>query len=200
MAHASEAKLEKATAERAGCTCTWASNNSSIERIDKNCPLVGKTILGKVHPKLEDTEAWKPITREHFYMSVARLLAERSTCKRGHTGAVIIRDRRIIASGYNGAPPGLPSCLEDDCVIDPAIKNMGCQRAIHAEANAIAFAARSGISTMGATMWCTHAPCTKCAHQIISAGIVEVNFDMNYRLENLDVLKEAGIEVRQQSD
>lgn len=200
MAHPSEDKLERYTAQRAGCTCTWADDNSHIERLDSGCPVKGKEIMGKKHPDEDDVEVWHPITREHFYMSVARLCAQRSTCKRGHTGAVIVRGKRIIASGYNGAPPGLPHCLDVDCLIVDDIRNLGCQRAVHAEANAIAFAARAGIPTEGAAMWCTHGPCTKCAHQIISAGIVEVHYHYKYRLENLEEMERAGIKVIREDD
>ena len=134
-------------------------------------------------------------------MEIARLIAGRSTCRRGSVGAIVVRDRRIVSSGYNGAPPGLPHCLEEDCIIAPDRANEGCQRAIHAEANAIAWAARHGVPTEGAVMWCTHGPCPKCAQLILSSGIVEVNYNIEYRLKDgIALLEQAGIKVISHSD
>src|SRR3954471_3069805 len=77
--------------------------------------------------------------REELYLAIAQLLRTQSTCTRGKVGALLVRERRIIATGYNGSPPGLPHCLDVGCDIGP---DGGCQRAIHAEANVLAFAAR----------------------------------------------------------
>ncbi len=120
------------------------------------------------------------------YMDMAKLVAMYSTCKRLHVGAVIVLDKRIISTGYNGAPAGLVHCTHDD--LTP------CDRAVHAEANAIAFAAKHGIATNHAVLYSTHLPCISCAQLIINAGIREVNYGNEYRRkEGKDLLWEADI-------
>jgi dCMP deaminase len=129
--------------------------------------------------------------RDKLFLAVAFLFAEHSTCVRGHVGAVIAREGRIIATGYNGAPPGMPHCTEVGCS-----GYVGCTRAVHAEANAIAFAGRYGIPCDAATMYCTHSPCRTCAHLMGSSGIVRVVFAREYRItEPIELLRELGMEV-----
>lgn len=126
-------------------------------------------------------------------MGVARLFADQSTCLRGHVGAVIVRDNRVIATGYNGAPAGMKHCADVGCDLS-AGDEAGCQRAIHAEANAIAYAARHGISTKDATLYCTAGPCLKCAQLIASSGIMAVIYEVPYRLpDGLDLIDAANI-------
>lgn len=137
-------------------------------------------------------------SREEVYLSIAQILRTQSTCKRGKVGAVLVRDRRIIATGYNGAPPGMPHCFELGCDVDANNHIGGCQRAIHAEANVIYFAARHGVCTKGATLYCTHGPCLKCAQAILAAGIICVVFQTPYRLpEGLELLHESRCKVHQ---
>lgn len=132
-------------------------------------------------------------------LSVAYELSRRSTCSRGHNGAVIAQHGRIIASGYNGAVSGRPHCDHRcTCSADAeymhsencaANINSGCRDSVHAEANAIAFAARAGVSTQNASIYCTTAPCYDCAKLIINSGISTVAYLLSYRLTNgLDLL------------
>jgi dCMP deaminase len=126
--------------------------------------------------------------RETTLLGTAYLWADRSTCARLKVGCVISRDGRILVQGYNGAPAGMPHCdyphEPEDCL------------AVHAEANAIAFAARWGVMLEGAMLTCTHQPCLNCARLIINAGISRVIFSEPYRLKDgLRLLQEAGIEV-----
>lgn len=108
-------------------------------------------------------------------------------------GAVIERDRRIISTGYNGAPPNQPHCTEVGC--SPGVDG-GCTRTIHAEVNAIAFAARHGVSVHGARMWCTHSPCRICAMVIASAGIDTVFYNEKYRIEDgIFLLEDMGVQA-----
>lgn len=145
--------------------------------------------------------------RDQLFLNIASLMAKHSTCTRGHTGAVIALHDRIISTGYNGAPPGLPHCTEVGCgggvespgTIDGAhvitFPN-GCTRATHAEANAVALCARYGISCDTATMYCTHSPCVACAHAMAAAGIRRVVFADYYRVqEPLQMLRDLGMEV-----
>lgn len=137
-------------------------------------------------------------TRDELFIEVAGLFAKRSTCKRANVGAVIVRGNRIVATGYNGAPSTMLHCIESDCELG---SDGGCQRAVHAEANAIAFAARDGIRLNGATMYTTHSPCYKCAQLIINAGIAHVVYSKAYRdSSGLQLLDEAGIEFNEYED
>ena len=120
------------------------------------------------------------------YMDIAKVVAMYSTCKRLHVGAVLVIEKRIISTGYNGAPAGLVHCSHDD--LTP------CDRAVHAEVNAIAFAAKHGIATQFSVLYSTHLPCVSCAQIIVNAGIREVNYGNEYRKkEGKDLLEEAGI-------
>jgi dCMP deaminase len=153
------------------------------------------------------------ISRDDLFMEVAHTFAKRSTCGRGKVGCVIVQDRRIVATGYNGSPPGGKHCDDVGCdavdvveeierqavwagwearsrlaanaILDVirrlGLEQTGCRRTIHAEANAIAWAARHGVSTEGATLYCTHGPCLPCAQLIASAGIVRVLYETPYR-------------------
>jgi dCMP deaminase len=131
------------------------------------------------------------ITREEYLMESARLAAKRSTCNRLQVGAILERDGRIIASGYNGAPRGFPHCDPQVCRIDKP-----CTRTVHAEANCIYFAARHGIATVGSTLWTTDSPCAICAQAIINAGIIRVVYEDEYRdISPVQILQQAAIQV-----
>jgi len=124
------------------------------------------------------------------YLDLARFFGGFSTCKRLYVGAVLAMDKRIISTGYNGAPAGLAHCVHDD--VTP------CTRAVHAEANCISFAARHGIATEGAVLYSTHMPCISCAQLIINSGIRKVVYGEAYRkTEGQALLREAGIPVVQ---
>lgn len=141
--------------------------------------------------------SYERLTREFYYLEVARLTAQRGTCSRAQVGAILVRGKRIIATGYNGAPPGMPHC-EHSSDEHP---NSGCKTAVHAEANALAFAARHGVSVEGGEMWCTHAPCLACAQLILSAGLWQVNYNMHYRdTSGVKLLHQAGLEVISHDD
>lgn len=143
----------------------------------------------------------REVLRHEFYMGTAELLRTLATCQRGQVGAVLVSDRRIIATGYNGAPPGLPHCLEVGCLTyeGEAVAEApagGCQRAVHAEANVLAFAARNSGGARGSTLFSTHGPCLKCAQLIASAGVETVVFQTPYRLpDGVQLLKDADIAV-----
>jgi dCMP deaminase len=128
-----------------------------------------------------------PVTRtgprptwDEYFMDIAFTVAERSTCDRAHVGAVLVRDRRMLATGYNGAPAGLPHCDE----VGHLMVDGHCVRTLHAEQNAIIQAALHGIGTEGATAYVTHQPCLTCAKMLINAGIRRVVFAGNYPDEN----------------
>lgn len=131
-------------------------------------------------------------SREETLMGVAELYAARSTCSRAHVGVVISRDGRILTVGYNGAPAGMAHC---DHTQDPADYG-GCKQSVHAESNAIAFAARHGIAIDGAELYSTLCPCLPCAQLIINAGIGVVYIKNEYRLsDGKQLLVDAGIDI-----
>jgi dCMP deaminase len=141
--------------------------------------------------------AYRP-TREQALMMVAQVISQRGTCDRAQVGAVIARDGRPISFGYNGAPPGLPHCEENNHgwggLEEFPHPGDGCRNATHAEANALAFAARQGISTDGATLFVTVAPCDVCSRLLIAAGIRDVFYHEEYRDgRGLELLRSAGI-------
>lgn len=136
-------------------------------------------------------ESVERISRDELLMGVVHLLCKRSTCARGHNGAVISRDGRIVSTGYNNPPKGHPHCSPDHCDI-----NYACTRTVHAEANAIAFSARFGIPIEGTTIYISSSPCKKCAELIIQAGIKRVIYGEDFRdLEGYHLLIQSGIEV-----
>jgi len=139
-------------------------------------------------------------TLDEYFMEIASVVAKRSTCLRQHVGAVIVKDKRILATGYNGAPSGMPHCEEVGCLRDkmavPSGERQELCRGVHAEQNAIIQAAKFGISVDGGTLYSTHCPCITCAKIIINAGIKKVVYGKEYAdKRGLELLKEAGVEV-----
>jgi len=135
---------------------------------------------------------------DEYFMKLAWLVAERSTCVRHHVGAVIVRDKRILTTGYNGAASGIKDCLELGCLrnqlnIPSGTRHEIC-RAIHAEQNAIIQAGTHGININGGTLYCTHSPCILCAKMIANAKIKRVVMNIEYPDETFkNLFKEAGI-------
>jgi dCMP deaminase len=137
------------------------------------------------------------ISRLKMYSQILRTVAQRSTCSKPNA-ALLVKESRIISMGYNGSPKDQPHCLEAGCIQGP---DGGCIRTIHAEQNAIAFAAKHGISTDGATLYTTSSPCYSCAKLIINSGVIEVIYLDLYRdTEGIDLLTESGITIRQEGD
>lgn len=114
---------------------------------------------------------------DEYFMNIAKVVATRSTCDRLRAGAVLVRDKKILSTGYNGAPRNMPHC--DD--VGHQLEDGHCIRTAHGEQNAIVQAAYHGISTKGATMYCTFSPCKICAKIIANAGLVRVVADQIYR-------------------
>ena len=148
-------------------------------------------------------------TWDEYFMLLAKLAATRSTCWSRPTGAVIVRDRQVLATGYNGSMPGVAHCLDEGrCYrrrmrVTEQDKYDAC-RAIHAEANAIAQAARSGVSLAGATVYTTLSPCLNCTKLMASGRIVRVVYEYEYESPDstrdqawLQAIKDAGIELQQ---
>jgi dCMP deaminase len=128
------------------------------------------------------------------------MVATRSTCLRRHVGAILVKEKRILATGYNGAPAGLKHCIEVGCIREEASIPSGTRhelcRALHAEQNAIVQAAYHGTPIAGSTLYCTNKPCVICSKMLINAGIERIFFDKDYDDDLADaILDEAGIEI-----
>jgi dCMP deaminase len=140
-------------------------------------------------------------TVDEYFMEIAEVVAKRSTCLRNHVGAVIVRDKRILSTGYNGAPRNLEHCLDIGCMREQQNIASGTRheicRAVHAEQNAIIQSALHGVSIEDATLYCTHQPCILCAKMIINSKIKRVVFANNYPdTEALMFFESAGVEVK----
>ncbi|MFQ6020492.1 MAG: cytidine/deoxycytidylate deaminase family protein [Candidatus Aenigmatarchaeota archaeon] len=139
---------------------------------------------------------------DEYFLSIAKEVSKRGTCPRLNVGSIIVRDKRIISTGYSGAPKGLPHCHDVGCLMVKSTDHTGkikehCWRTAHAEQNAIVQAAMHGASTEGATLYTTDEPCLICAKMIINAGIKRVVCARPYHDAELSrqFLKEAGIEL-----
>jgi dCMP deaminase len=139
---------------------------------------------------------------DEYFMDIAALVSKRSTCRRRGVGAVLVRDRRILSTGYNGAPSGMRHCLDIGCLREqlniPSGERHELCRGLHAEQNAIIQAAFHGVSVNGSTLYCTNHPCVICSKMIINAGIVHVIVREHYRDDLAEeMLREATIKVSQ---
>lgn len=144
------------------------------------------------------TKLTRPDTDEYF-LKIASVVAERATCHRHNMGAIAVRDKHILTTGYNGAPAGLKDCLELGCLRDelgiPSGTRQEICRAIHAEQNVIIQAALHGVTLEGATIYCTHTPCVLCAKMLVNARIKRfVSFREYSDSSFKEMFKEAGIE------
>ena len=138
---------------------------------------------------------------DEYFMDITRRVATRSTCLRRAVGAILVHDKRIIASGYNGGPSGLAHCLDIGCLREklgiPSGQQHELCRGIHAEQNAIIQAARYGASIEGSVLYCTTPPCTQCTKMLINAGITEIVYAEGYPDDLArELLEESGIIVR----
>lgn len=146
-------------------------------------------------------------TWDDYFLDVAHIVAKRATCDRGRSGCVIVKDRRILVTGYVGSPSGLPHCDDVGHQMKKMIHEDGsvtqhCVRTVHAEQNAITQAAKFGISIDGATLYCRMTPCRVCAMLIINSGISRVVCERKYHAgaESEAMFKEAGIVLEYKHD
>ncbi len=129
---------------------------------------------------------------DEYFMSIAQVVASRSTCHRKFVGAVIVRNRTILSTGYNGSIRGMPHC----CDVGHMMESGHCVATIHAEANAIIQAARNGVSIEGADIYVTASPCWSCFKQLANAGVGRIFFGEFYRDERIfEVAKQIGLEL-----
>ena len=136
-----------------------------------------------------------------YFMNITRLVAERSTCRRRKVGAIAVKDKRILATGYNGAPRNVRDCLEIGCLREqmgiPSGQRHELCRGLHAEQNVIIQAAIHGISLDGAEVYCTHQPCFICTKMLVNCGVTSVTYDSPYPDPmSEEMFAEAGVTVR----
>ena len=142
----------------------------------------------------------KRLDSDEYFLKIASVVAERSTCRRHHVGAVAVRNKHILATGYNGAPSGAKDCLELGCLRDELNIPSGTRheicRGIHAEQNVIIQAGLHGISLEGSTIYATHTPCVLCAKMLVNAKIKRLVSFGSYNDDEFGKLfREAGIEM-----
>lgn len=153
----------------------------------------------------DSSEIYMPqkITRpdwQEYFMDITRLVARRSTCMRRQVGAILVKDKRVLATGYNGSPAGLAHCEDVGCIRAqnsvPSGQRHELCRGLHAEQNTIIQAAFHGVSIKGATLFCTNLPCSICLKMLINAGIKQIIFDEGYPDKLAEsLLKEADLSL-----
>ena len=156
----------------------------------------------KISKNIPQKTARKRPDWDTYFLDIVDLVSRRSTCLRRAVGAALVRDRRILANGYNGAPSKLKHCLDIGCLREklnvPSGERHELCRGLHAEQNAIIQAAFHGVSANGSTLYCTNHPCVICAKMIINAGVTRVVIRNGYSDKlAAQMLKEAGIKVKQ---
>ena len=145
---------------------------------------------------MSDRPSW-----HQYFLTITRNVAERSTCTRAKVGAVIVRDKNILATGYNGAPAGMPHCIDAGCLVYTSRTPTGeveenCFRTIHAEINAIAQAAKNGASIRDADIYITHTPCIHCVKVLINTGIKRIFYEREYKRATIEeLLRGANIQL-----
>jgi len=139
---------------------------------------------------------------DEYFMEITGLVAKRSTCLRRQVGAVLVKDRNILATGYNGSPSGVPHCLDVGCLreklgVPSGVRHELC-RGLHAEQNAIIQAAKHGTNIDGATLYCNTMPCIICTKMVINAGIKRVVYEIGYA-DTLaaEMIAESGVKIEQ---
>ncbi len=149
--------------------------------------------------RMSQLESDRPTWHEYF-MGICDLVASRSTCTRRKVGAVLVKEKRILCSGYNGAPAKVPHCIETGCLREklnvPSGEKHELCRGVHAEQNAIIQAAYHGVAVQGSALYCTNQPCSICAKMIINAGIKSVYYKDGYDDPlTLDMFDSAKVEL-----
>lgn len=171
-----------------------------------DCILVNNVAIEQMHKKIDKLlkdfgfDKLGRLGVDEYFLKIASVVAERSTCKRHNIGAIAVKDKKILTTGYNGAPAGLKDCLELGCLRDELNISSGTRheicRAIHAEQNVIIQAALHGISLEGAVIYCTHTPCVLCTKMLVNAKIKKfVTYGDYADKEFLKLFRDAGIEL-----
>jgi dCMP deaminase len=149
---------------------------------------------------MSDNTEYKRPSWDEYFMNLSKAVGERGTCDRGRSGCVIVKDKRVLSTGYVGSPAGMPHCDDAGHSMKKLTHEDGsvsqhCMRTAHAEANAISQAARFGIGVEGGTIYCKMVPCDVCCKMLVNAGIKRVVAQRKYHQGGDDLLKNAGVKV-----
>ena len=190
--------MTESTQVCSSCGGTGAKDDGPNLRTCRYCNGTGKVAVidGRVVRTIPKSELKRPPaprqTWDEYFLSLAHSVASRATCPRKQVGAVIVRDKMIVSTGYNGAIRGLPHCTEVGCDME----NDHCVAVIHAEANAIVQAARNGVRIDGAECYVTISPCWTCFKMLANAGIKRIVYGEFYRDERIfEAAEQLGIEL-----
>lgn len=152
--------------------------------------------------KKQDSVAEERISKDQYFLKMADVVAERSTCLRKKIGSVLVKDGMVLSTGYNGAPKGLPHCTDENCIVE----NGHCVRTIHSEVNAILQAAYHGVATEGASLYTQFLPCPNCSKVLINSGVKKIIFtgcygayDNNFTKRLLRKAKVSVLELKNES-
>ena len=133
---------------------------------------------------------------DEYFLRMAKLAATRATCPRRRVGAVLVRDQRVLATGYNGSVRGGPHCDDVGCLIVVRDGRQSCERTVHAELNAILQCAINGVSSKNSTMYCTDFPCVSCAKAMVQAGVTRVVYLSDYPDPNsIEILRDGKVRL-----
>ena len=195
--------LGTGSSERCNITIMCGLRRDSVKELYTGYPRASLSAEGKGIKKIGKIMSNNKVTRpdwDHYFMEIAQVVSKRSTCLRRSVGAVIVKNKQILATGYNGTPKGMPHCGEVGCLREqlhvPSGKNHELCRGIHAEQNAVVQAAVHGVSVEGGTLYCTNQPCVVCTKILINAGIERIVYKDPYpdKLAE-DMLAASGMKV-----
>lgn len=179
----------------------------SSEKHRKSDNLLIKIYFSGLMAKKETQKCSERPSWDEYFMNIAKAVATRATCDRGMSGAIIVKNKQILTTGYVGAPVGIPHCDEEGHLLKKVYDEKGgdhqhCVRTTHAEMNAIVQAARFGVAIDGGTIYCKMEPCLDCAKAIINAGIKRVVCDKKYHGAHLtrEFFKTAGVKLEVLND
>lgn len=164
-----------------------------VSSISDECPDCGDGRYCSVHcviPRKNGRPSW-----DEYFLQICDLVATRATCQRLKVGAVLVKDRKVLSTGYCGSPKGTPDCFEEGCYM---VDNH-CIRTVHAEVNAVVQAAYNGTSTQDSTVYVNNLPCYQCAKVLINAGVIKMVYRRDYRPDPTThkLLKEAKVKLMQ---
>jgi len=162
------------------CTGHWVMSEHDMLESQDGSLMHDEFTYCPVHDARGDLPSLQRQSWDHYFLDIAKVVATRSTCKRLQVGAVLVRDNQIISTGYNGSISGAPHCIDSECLMEEG----HCARSLHADTNAILFAAHQGVATHFTTMYLTHNPCRSCYLNMCQAGVQDICYGKLYRPVN----------------
>lgn len=173
----------------------WARPRDEFEDLKPGCVETSP----HAEPRFTHVSGPKRLSWDEYFIAMTHLIAMRATCDRKHVGAVFVRDNRVIATGYNGSPPGLPHCDDVGHDLVETDGRLNCVRTVHAEQNAVHQAAQHGVSLVGSVLYTNTFPCWMCAKALLSVRVSKVMYDADYNNDKraMDAFTASGVELVQ---